>query len=129
MDQKILHAQIVEKMAATGRPIVLAMEFFQRSDGAALDRWVRGQIDDRGLLEESGWYDRGGYRWEYYRPVMEVARAILPRSAPIASRSLCARTKAVLYWQSRSRDNCSADMPFAPFAPNASAIRRRPRRG
>ena len=26
------------------------------------------------LLEETGWYDRGGYRWEYYRPVMEVAR-------------------------------------------------------
>ena len=75
MDQKLLHAQIVEAMAATGRPIVLAMEFFQRSDDAALDRWVRGEIDDRHLLEEAGWYDRGGYRWEYYRPVMEIARA------------------------------------------------------
>lgn len=75
MDQKLLHAQIVEGMAATGRPIVLAMEFFQRSDNAALDRWVRGEIDDRQLLEAAAWYDRGGYRWEYYRPVMEVARA------------------------------------------------------
>jgi len=75
MDQKLLHAQIVEGMAATGRPIVLAMEFFQRSDNPALDRWVRGEIDDRQLLEAAAWYDRGGYRWEYYRPVMEVARA------------------------------------------------------
>lgn len=75
MDQKLLHAEIVDGMAATGRPIVLAMEFFQRSDNAVLDRWVRGEIDDRELLEETGWYDRGGYRWEYYRPVMNVARA------------------------------------------------------
>jgi uncharacterized iron-regulated protein len=75
MDQKLLHARLVDGMAATGRSVVLAMEFFQRGDGAILDRWARGEIDERGLLEETGWYDRGGYRWEYYRPVMEVARA------------------------------------------------------
>ncbi len=42
------------------------------------------------LLEATGWYDRGGYRWEYYRPVMEVARthgitvvgANVPREIP-----------------------------------------------
>lgn len=75
MDQKILHARLVEGMAATGRKIVLAMEFFQRSDDAVLEQWVRGEIDERELLEATGWYERGGYRWEYYRPVMEVARA------------------------------------------------------
>jgi len=75
MDQKILHARLVEGMAATGREIVLAMEFFQRSDDAVLEQWVEGEIDERELLEATGWYDRGGYRWEYYRPVMEVARA------------------------------------------------------
>ncbi len=75
MDQKILHARLVEGMAATGREIVLAMEFFQRDDDAVLKQWVQGEIDERQLLEATGWYDRGGYRWEYYRPVMEVARA------------------------------------------------------
>lgn len=92
MDQKLLHAQIVEGMAETGRPIVLAMEFFQRSDNPALEQWVRREIDDRQLLEAAGWYDRGGYRWEYYRPVMEVARnhgmtivgANVPRDIPRA---------------------------------------------
>jgi uncharacterized iron-regulated protein len=74
MDQKLFHARLVDALAATGRPVVLAMEFFQRDDRDALDRWRRGEIDDRELLVESGWYDRGGYRWEYYRPVMEVAR-------------------------------------------------------
>ena len=74
MDQKILHARLVEGMAAEGRDIVLAMEFFQRGDDAVLKQWVRGEIDEQELLKATGWYDRGGYRWEYYRPVMEVAR-------------------------------------------------------
>lgn len=74
MDQKLFHAKLLDGMAATGRPLVLAMEFFQRDDRAALDRWRRNEIDDRELLEATQWYDRGGYRWEYYRPVMEVAR-------------------------------------------------------
>jgi uncharacterized iron-regulated protein len=74
MDQKVLHARLVEGMAASGKKLVLAMEFFLRDDQDSLDRWLRGEIDDRALLEETGWYDRGGYRWEYYRPVMEVAR-------------------------------------------------------
>jgi uncharacterized iron-regulated protein len=75
MDQKNLQARLVEGMAATERDIVLAMEFFQRGDDAVLKQWVQGEIDERELLDATGWYDRGGYRWEYYRPVMEVARA------------------------------------------------------
>lgn len=74
MDQKLFHAELFEAIAMTGRKLVLAMEFFQRDDAAALDRWTRGEVDERGLLQEAGWYDRGGYRWEYYRPVMNVAR-------------------------------------------------------
>ena len=75
MDQKVLHADLLDAMAASGGKLVLAMEFFQRDDREALDRWIGGEIDERQLLEETGWYDRGGYRWEYYRPVMEVARS------------------------------------------------------
>jgi uncharacterized iron-regulated protein len=75
MDQKILHADLLDAMAESGRTLVLAMEFFQRGDRDALDRWIAGETDERQLLEETGWYDRGGYRWEYYRPVMEVARS------------------------------------------------------
>ena len=75
LDQKLLQAQLVDGIAATGRRVVLAMEFFQRDDREALEKWVAGELDDRGLLEATGWYDRGSYRWEYTRPVMEVARA------------------------------------------------------
>lgn len=74
MDQKVFHADLLDAIATTGRTVVLAMEFFQRGDNDALAGFGRGELDDRGLLEATGWYDRGGYRWEYYRPVMEVAR-------------------------------------------------------
>ncbi|MEE4271559.1 MAG: ChaN family lipoprotein [Thermoanaerobaculales bacterium] len=90
MDQKLMHARLLDAMAASGKKVVLAMEFFLREDGEVLRRWSEGELDERGLLEATGWYDRGGYRWDYYRPVMEVARergvpvvgANVPRSIP-----------------------------------------------
>ncbi len=75
MDQKLVQAQLIDGIAATGRRVVVALEFFQRGDNHALDRWVAGELDDRGLLEVTGWYDRSSYRWQYTRPVMQVARA------------------------------------------------------
>ncbi len=75
MDQKLLHAEIVEAMAPPGGRWCSPWSSSSAATMPALGRWVRGEIDERQLLEEAGWYDRGGYRWEYYRPVMEVARA------------------------------------------------------
>lgn len=75
LGQKIRQAEILRALeASTDRPLVLGMEFFQRGDREALARWGRGAIDDDTLLAEVGWYDRGSYRWGYYRPVMDVAR-------------------------------------------------------
>jgi len=74
MDQKLFHAELLDKMSGIKDELVLGMEFFLRSDQAILDRWSRGEIDDDELLDEVGWYDRGGYRFEYYRPVMHIAR-------------------------------------------------------
>jgi hypothetical protein len=51
------------------------MEFFLRSHGGLLSRWQAREIDDEQFLREAGWYDRGSYRYEYYRPVMDVARS------------------------------------------------------
>ncbi len=74
MPQKELQARLLDRLADGDRPVVLGMEFFQRGDDAALARWGSGQDDDEKLLLATGWYDRGGYRFDYYRTVMEVAR-------------------------------------------------------
>jgi len=75
LDQKLFHAELLAAMAGLKDDLVLGMEFFLRSDQNSLDRWGRGDLDEDELLSEVGWYDRGGYRFEYYRPVMEVARS------------------------------------------------------
>jgi uncharacterized iron-regulated protein len=73
--QKLFHARLLEAMAELGRNLVLGMEFFLRSDRELLSAWSGGEIEGEEFLRRVGWYDRGGYRWEYYRPVMEVARS------------------------------------------------------
>jgi uncharacterized iron-regulated protein len=92
IEQKAFHAALLEAMAGLKRELVLGMEFFLRTDQEALDAWLAGSIDDGELLRRTAWYDRGSYRFEYYRPVMEVARSRglrvvglnLPREIPRA---------------------------------------------
>jgi uncharacterized iron-regulated protein len=75
LEQKLFHAELLAAMAAHKRDLILGMEFFLRSHGEPLSRWQGREIDDEQFLRETGWYDRGSYRWEYYSPVMDVARA------------------------------------------------------
>lgn len=75
IEQKAFHGALLEAMAGLKPELVLGMEFFLRTDQEALDDWLAGAIDDGELLQRTAWYDRGSYRFEYYRPVMEVARS------------------------------------------------------
>ena len=74
LQQKEFHAALLEAMAQIKPQLVLGMEFFQRSDQAALESWSLGEMNEEELLEATQWYDRGTYNFGYYRPVMEVAR-------------------------------------------------------
>lgn len=74
MDQKLFHADLLAALAARRSNVVLGLEFFDRSHDEVLARWSRGEIDEDELLAATEWYERGSYRFEYYRPVMEVAR-------------------------------------------------------
>lgn len=74
LGQKHLHGRILDALAEVQPNLVLGMEFFRRSDREVLDRWGAGEIEDDDLLKETEWYDRGTYRWGYYRPIMDVAR-------------------------------------------------------
>ena len=90
LDQKLFQASVLEALAARGGNLVLGMEFFLRSDAEALQKWGRGDIDEQELLEAVRWYERGNYRFDYYRPIMDVARSHgipvvglnVPRSIP-----------------------------------------------
>src|SRR5204863_332428 len=68
-------AKLLAALVATGRPIALGMEFFESEDDAALARFVAGTTDVDAMLLETGWYEGGGFNFEYYRPQVEIARA------------------------------------------------------
>jgi uncharacterized iron-regulated protein len=76
LEQKLFHEALLRDLAARTSNLVLGMEFFQRQDDPVLARWSAGELDDDQLLSEVGWYDRGGYRFDYYAPVMHAAREL-----------------------------------------------------
>lgn len=75
IDQKQLQAKLVDALATRIPHLVLGMEFFQRGDGPILEKWTSGALKGDDFLLASHWYDRGGYNWVYYAPVMGMARA------------------------------------------------------
>ncbi|MCG6963835.1 MAG: ChaN family lipoprotein, partial [Acidobacteria bacterium] len=74
IEQKQLQARLVDGLADRLSTLVLGMEFFHRGDDAVLARWTSGELSGDPFLLASGWYDRGGYNWVYYAPVMDEAR-------------------------------------------------------
>lgn len=74
MAQKRFQERLLRALAARRTGLVLGMEFFERGDREVLQRWFEGELDDEGLREAVGWYDRGGFRWEYYAPLLRAAR-------------------------------------------------------
>jgi len=75
-DEKRVQSKLLEALAGKMANPVLGMEFFQRGDDAVLEKWTSGELRGDDFLLASKWYDRGGYNWVYYAPVMETARKL-----------------------------------------------------
>ena len=70
-----VQAQVIAALQRAGRKITLALEMYPYdAPTAPFDRWLRGGIDEAGLLRESGWYDYWGYPWGYYRDIFLLAK-------------------------------------------------------
>mgnify|MGYP006420952343 CR=1 FL=1 len=54
--------------------IAIAMEMFQLPYQNALDRYIRGEIDESQLREQTEYQQRWGYDWAYYAPILRYAR-------------------------------------------------------
>lgn len=52
----------------------IGVEFFQQSFQQPLDAYVAGEIDEQVLLERSEYFQRWGYDYRLYRPIMNYAR-------------------------------------------------------
>lgn len=68
-------AALVEKLAATGRRVILGVEAIVARDQHILDEWQRGEIDGDELRSRIRFETEWGYDWRPFRSLLERARA------------------------------------------------------
>ena len=54
--------------------VALGMEMFARSQQPVLDRWVAGELDEKGFLKTVRWFDNWKMDFAYYRDLLIFAR-------------------------------------------------------
>lgn len=70
-----LELDLLQALAALhpGRQ-ALGMEMFSRSQQAALDRWIAGELNEKDFLKESRWFENWSMDFTYYRDLLNFAR-------------------------------------------------------
>lgn len=63
---ELLHAENVE--------LAVGLEMFPVERQAALDDWIRGDLDEQAFIDTADWYGSWGYNWGYYREIFLFAR-------------------------------------------------------
>ncbi len=66
--------EIIRRLHAESPGIAIGMEMFQQPYQPQLDAFIKGDLNERQLLEASGWYKRWGYDYRLYRPVLDYAQ-------------------------------------------------------
>lgn len=80
---------LARRARISGRALGVGLEMFQATYGDALYNYGMGSLDDAGLRKRTQYDERWGYPYEYYRPILALARAYgLPLKALNASREL-----------------------------------------
>lgn len=54
--------------------VAMGMEMFTKSQQPALDRWVAGELDEKGFIKASRWFDSWRMDFDYYRDLLVYAR-------------------------------------------------------
>ncbi|MDN5870579.1 MAG: ChaN family lipoprotein [Nitrococcus sp.] len=70
-----IQLEVIRYLAARDRPLAIGVEWFQQPFQWALDRYLAGAIDTRELLQASEYYDRWGYDFRFYAPILRFAKA------------------------------------------------------
>jgi hypothetical protein len=68
-------ASLIEQLASSGRPVVLALEMIFSRDQHILDEWARGEIDESELRERIRFDFEWGYDWTPFRDLLLAARS------------------------------------------------------
>jgi uncharacterized iron-regulated protein len=65
---------VLEQLAASGRPLRVALEMFPPQADPALEDWRQGRLDELTFLERADWYGHWGFPWGQYRALFLLFR-------------------------------------------------------
>lgn len=66
---------IIQALFKHNSKLAIGMEMFQRPAQPILDRYLAGNITAAELRQQSEFDRRWGFKWEYYAPILEFAKA------------------------------------------------------
>ncbi len=66
---------VIMALHKMGKKFAIGMEMFQIPFQKAIDDFISRKIDEREFLKKSGYFTRWGFDYNYYRQVLEYARA------------------------------------------------------
>ncbi len=108
-EQHGLQAMLLDAILRTGRRPVLAMEQFDRERQAALDAARARGEQDPGRIADAGRFDREGWRWPDYEPLVRLA----------GTHGLVIRAANVSREEARALIRSGKPVPDLPAAPAA----------
>ena len=71
----IAQLAIIEALYQHNPYLIIAMEMFQQPAQIALERYLRGEINEPELLRQTEYEQRWGFDWELYAPILRLAKA------------------------------------------------------
>jgi uncharacterized iron-regulated protein len=80
---------VASSLLTLDRPLIIGFEMFPRSEQAALDQWVAGELSRNEFIEKSNWATVWGFAIELYMPIFDFCRQFkIPMKALNCRRSL-----------------------------------------
>lgn len=74
LEQHQTQLAIIRGLHALHPDLVVGMEYFQQPFQKALDDYVAGRIEEAQMLRRTEYFDRWGYDYRLYRPILRYAR-------------------------------------------------------
>lgn len=65
---------VIKGLVDAGEKICLALEMFNPSQNAVLEKYISGQIAEEDFLEQSDYFNTWGHNYRYYQPIFNYAR-------------------------------------------------------
>lgn len=71
----VMELEVIKELHRRGKKIAIGMEMFQRPFQKVLDDYIEGKIDEAAFLKGTEYFERWGFDYHLYRPILLYARS------------------------------------------------------